>query len=261
MPQSNAVKNAENDCRIQYINVSRQFDLERQRRANRTAHQDGMFREFDKVNTDISETWRRAALLVSFASITITLNLGIAYFVLSTLDGSPAAFGFAFAAVLDACSSAVVVWRFSGAAGQKYSFERERKACIIIGGCFILSGCAILSKAVYMLVIDNEPKRSTPLLITTFAAFGFMVLLAWFKYLIAYKVDSRALRTDAFNSTAEAVMAFVMAMSDVIYDQNPNIWFLDASAAIFIGFVLFVYGIRTIVELLLTKGMAPIPNS
>ena len=32
-----------------------------------------------------------------------------------------------FAAVLDACSSAVVVWRFSGAAGQKYSFERERK--------------------------------------------------------------------------------------------------------------------------------------
>ena len=48
----------------------------------------------------------------------------------------------------------------------------------------------------------------------------------------------------AFNSTAEAVMAFVMAMSDVIYDQNPNIWFLDASAAIFIGFVLFVYGIR-----------------
>lgn len=48
----------------------------------------------------------------------------------------------------------------------------------------------------------------------------------------------------AFNSTAEAVMAFVMAMSDVIYNQNPNIWFLDASAAIFIGFVLFVYGIR-----------------
>lgn len=32
-----------------------------------------------------------------------------------------------FAAILDACSSAVVVWRFSGIAGQKYSFERERK--------------------------------------------------------------------------------------------------------------------------------------
>jgi len=48
----------------------------------------------------------------------------------------------------------------------------------------------------------------------------------------------------AFNSTAEAVMTFVMAMSDLIYDQNPNIWFLDASAAIFIAFVLIVYGVR-----------------
>ena len=33
------------------------------------------------------------------------------------------------------------------------------RACIIIGGCFVLSGSAIISKAVYMLVIDNEPKR------------------------------------------------------------------------------------------------------
>lgn len=48
----------------------------------------------------------------------------------------------------------------------------------------------------------------------------------------------------AFNATAEAVMAFVMAMSDLIYDQNPNIWFLDASAAIFIAFILIVYGVR-----------------
>ena len=39
-------------------------------------------------------------------------------------------------------------------------------------------------------------------------------------------------------------MAFVMAMSDLIYDENPNIWFLDASAAIFIAFALFVYGLR-----------------
>ena len=48
----------------------------------------------------------------------------------------------------------------------------------------------------------------------------------------------------AFNSTAEAVMAFVMAISDVVYDHNATIWFLDASAAICIATVLFVYGAR-----------------
>ena len=38
--------------------------------------------------------------------------------------------------------------------------------------------------------------QNTPLLITTFAIFGLMVSLAWFKYHIAYKVDSKALKTD-----------------------------------------------------------------
>lgn len=41
---------------------------------------DGMFRELDKVNTDISGTWLRAALIVSYVSIAITLILGTLYF-------------------------------------------------------------------------------------------------------------------------------------------------------------------------------------
>ena len=33
------------------------------------------------------------------------------------------------------------------------------RACIIIGGFLMLSGCAVLSKAVFMLIDDNERKR------------------------------------------------------------------------------------------------------
>ena len=33
------------------------------------------------------------------------------------------------------------------------------RACIVIGGFLMLSGCAVLSKAVFMLVDDNERKR------------------------------------------------------------------------------------------------------
>ena len=33
------------------------------------------------------------------------------------------------------------------------------RACIIIGGFLMLSGCAVLSKAVFMLVDDNERNR------------------------------------------------------------------------------------------------------
>ncbi|XP_067020249.1 transmembrane protein 163a-like isoform X2 [Acropora muricata] len=212
-----------------------------------------MFRERDKIDTDLSTAWRMAALLVSSVSLLITMSVGSAYFVFSTRDKSPAVFGFALSVSLDACSSAMVVWRFWGTSGQKYSLKKERTACIIIGGFLMLSGCAVLSKAVFMLIDDNERKRSAALLISTVATFVVMVILAWFKFLIAYNVDSRALRTNGFNSTVEGVIAFIMAISDLISQENPNVWFLDASASIFSAFVLFVYGARTVVELLLTK--------
>lgn len=239
---------------IHHINVPRLFDFERQRQANRSAMREVvMFRERDKIDTDLSTAWRMAALLVSSISLLITMSVGSAYFVFSTRDKSPAVFGFALSVCLDACSSAMVVWRFWGTSGQKYSLKKERKACIIIGGFLMLSGCAVLSKAVFMLIDHNERKRSTALLISTVATFVVMVILAWFKFLIAYNVDSRALRTNGFNSTVEAVIAFIMAISDLISQENPNVWFLDASASIFSAFVLFVYGARTVVELLLTK--------
>lgn len=39
-----------------------------------------MFRELDKVDTDIAASWLKAALLVSYVSIVITTILGTVYF-------------------------------------------------------------------------------------------------------------------------------------------------------------------------------------
>ena len=39
-------------------------------------------------------------------------------------------------------------------------------------------------------------------------------------------------------------MSFGMIVSDVIYDENEGVWFLDAITAICIAFVLFIYGFR-----------------
>ena len=47
----------------------------------------------------------------------------------------------------------------------------------------------------------------------------------------------------------EGVIAFIMAISDLISQENPNVWFLDASASIFSAFVLFVYGARFVKKL------------
>lgn len=39
-----------------------------------------MFRERDKIDTDLSTAWRMAALLVSSVSLLITMSVGSAYF-------------------------------------------------------------------------------------------------------------------------------------------------------------------------------------
>ena len=45
-----------------------------------TASTDGMFRELNKVNTPLADKWRKAALLLSYLSVLVTLSLGVTYF-------------------------------------------------------------------------------------------------------------------------------------------------------------------------------------
>ena len=51
---------------------------------------DVMFREREKIDTDLSPVWRMAALLASSLSLSLFLT------VLSTLDKSPEVFGFEY---------------------------------------------------------------------------------------------------------------------------------------------------------------------
>lgn len=235
---------------------SPKVDKEKTRRANRVASyetQDGIFREPDKIDTQLEEKWRKTAIFICYFSISATLALGIAFFVMSDVAGSPAAFAFAFGAVLDTLTSIVVAWRFCGLAGQSYSFERERRACVIIGVCFVLSAIGIACKAVHTLLVDQVPHMNNGMLIISCTSFLLLFLLAWVKFVVAYKVDSRSMRIDAFNSTAGAVIAFGMIISSVVYEQSSGIWFLDAIIALCIAFVLFVFGMRTVLELLLCR--------
>ena len=50
-----------------------------------------------------------------------------------------------------------------------------------------------------------------------------MVLLAWFKYLIAYKVDSRALRTDGKVANNHGLLNYTAAWTQVVLKQKSTI--------------------------------------
>ncbi|KAJ7389045.1 hypothetical protein OS493_034180 [Desmophyllum pertusum] len=202
--------------------------------------------------------WRKAALYISCVSIVFTTAFGGTFFVFSQIAGSPAAFGFALAAVLDSFSSMVVLWRFSTRESQgSNSLERETRACIAIAVCFILSAFAIAAKAVYTLVKDRIPTKEFLMEMLSIGSCLFLIFLTSFKCLIADKVHSRAMRTDAINSLAGAFMTLGMIASDVVCDNNPNICYLDSVTAILIAIALFSYGVMTIIELTACEDKKP----
>ncbi|XP_015764869.1 PREDICTED: transmembrane protein 163-like [Acropora digitifera] len=95
-----------------------------------------------QIPTQLMDKWRKAALAVSYASVFCAFVIGVSSFVISSLAKSSAAFGFAFDSILDVCSSVVVIWRFCGLAGKTYSWERERRYCLLDFNIIIITvGC------------------------------------------------------------------------------------------------------------------------
>ncbi|XP_029203746.2 transmembrane protein 163-like [Acropora millepora] len=197
--------------------------------------------------------WTKAAIFISGLSIIFTTGFGVTFLVASQISGSSAAFGFAFVAVLDSLSSGIVFWRFFGAdTMEPHTVSlRERRACIAISVCFILSAVAITSRAVYALVADNKLGREELMKMLSLASLIFLIFLAGFKGLIASKVESRAMKTDAINSLAEAVMTLGMIASDEFCKRDQNICFLDSAVAITIAVALLAYGIIILLQVAL----------
>lgn len=210
-----------------------------------------------KIPLQLMEKWRKAALVISYASVFCTFVLGISAFIVSHLAGSSATFGFAFDAILDVSSTLVVIWRFCGATGHLYSWEKERRAVIIIAILFVLSAAGIFVKAIRMLVVEKEPLKLKSLEIISSVSVVTLGLLAWLKFTIAEKLHSVALRTDALNSTAGTLMALGMVISTLVYEQTKSTWFLDSSVALVIAVGLFFYGVKLLGTLLSSKGKLP----
>lgn len=221
---------------------------------------DYLFHKEKQMPAQLLDRWHKAALAVSYASVFTTFVIGISAFVVSSIAKSSAAFGFAFDSFLDVCSSLVVIWRFCGLAGKSYSWERERRACIAIATLFVLSATGIFIRAIRSLVVEKHPIRFTGIEAISIVSLGAYASLAWMKFVIAEKLQSESLRTDAFNSTAGACMALGIILSTIVYEYSRHIWYLDASVALIIAFGLAGYGIRLLGNLLPARGKLPPPS-
>ncbi|XP_053554201.1 transmembrane protein 163 [Bombina bombina] len=208
----------------------------------------GLLESSTKLKPQEAQDYRKKALWVSWASIVVTLILAIAAFTVSVMRYSASSFGFAFDAVLDVLSSAIVLWRYSNAAAV-HSAHREYMACTILGVVFLLSSICIVIKAIHDLAIRMLPEVDGFLFSVSILSGILCTFLAVVKFLLGRVLTSRALITDGFNSLVGGVMGFSILISAEVYKHNSTVWYLDGSVGILIGLIIMAYGVKLLIDM------------
>uniref|UniRef100_A0A8C5R2R7 Transmembrane protein 163 n=1 Tax=Leptobrachium leishanense TaxID=445787 RepID=A0A8C5R2R7_9ANUR len=219
-----------------------QMDREQQMKISDSA-QLSLLESSTKLKPHEAQDYRKKALWVSWCSIVVTLVLAVAAFTVAVMRYSASSFGFAFDAVLDVLSSAIVLWRYSNAAAV-HSAHKEYLACVVLGVIFILSALCIIVKAIHDLAIRVLPEVDNFLFSVSILSGILCSLLAAVKIMLGRVLTSRALITDGFNSLVGGVMGFSILLSAEVFKHDPDVWYLDGSIGILMGFIIMAYGAK-----------------
>ncbi|XP_068103185.1 transmembrane protein 163 [Hyperolius riggenbachi] len=208
----------------------------------------GLLESSTRLKPHEAQDYRKKALWVSWSSIVVTLVLAVAAFTVSLMRHSASSFGFAFDAVLDVLSSAIVLWRYSNAAAV-HSAHREYMACVILGVVFMLSALCIIIKAIHDLSIRTLPEVDSFLFSVSILSGILCSLLAAVKFMLGKVLTSRALITDGFNSLVGGIMGFSILISAEVYKHNSTVWYLDGTVGILIGLIIMSYGVKLLLDM------------
>ncbi|XP_070569837.1 transmembrane protein 163a-like [Ptychodera flava] len=192
-----------------------------------------------------AEKWRKAALIVSFATIILLSILGIGFIAISIVTTSTAALGLAFDMMLDSATSIVVLWRYFQAR-TVYVQEKERRAIIVLGMLFIVFSLVISIKSVVALLTSTSPSQESILAGVSTVAAVIMTSLAAVKFVIAKKLQSKSVLSDAFSSAMGAVISYGILIGAIIY-ANIDVAYLDSIIGIAVAVMLAGWGIWMLV--------------
>ncbi|XP_032880544.1 transmembrane protein 163 [Amblyraja radiata] len=207
----------------------------------------GLLESSQSLKPHEAQSYRKKALWVSWTSIVVTLSLAVAAFTVSIMRHSASSFAFAFDAVLDVISSAIVLWRYSNAAAV-HSAYRENIACIVLGVIFLVSTICIIGKAIHDLATKLLPEVDDFLFSVSIISGILCSILAVVKFMLGRVLTSKALITDGFNSLVGGIMGFSILISAEVFDHYAAVWYLDGTIGILIGVIIFAYGIKLLVD-------------
>jgi divalent metal cation (Fe/Co/Zn/Cd) transporter len=142
---------------------------------------------------------KRALILVWIGEVWNVFEATVAVWA-ALLASSVALLAFGLDSLIELFAGAVVIWRFYRGRGSKES-ESEKKALRLIGATFFLLSVFIVSQSIATLLGYSHPPEVSivGILITVSSAF-LMTALFLLKSRIAARIDSRALKAEAYQS-------------------------------------------------------------
>ncbi|XP_028395031.1 transmembrane protein 163-like [Dendronephthya gigantea] len=195
----------------------------------------------------LSTLARKLAMATLFCNIVIT---AFGFFT-STESDSMATFGFAFDSFFAVISSVVLIWRFWTDNPDSYVVaKRETNATAVIAVCLVVSSIAITGRSINCLFDTDKPGKPAELIILTSASLFAYSVLFLIKRVIAVKLGSGALMTDAMDSLCGALFALSILISALVLEFTEKAWFMDSTIAIVVSVCSFVYGVIVLQKLI-----------
>jgi divalent metal cation (Fe/Co/Zn/Cd) transporter len=188
----------------------------------------------------------RAALRVSWATVSWSLVSGIASVTVGVRAGSLSLGGLGASVLVDVVSSAVLIWRFRRErAASEFPESAERKAQVVAALGLVAIAIALAGTGIQHLIAKSHP--SAPALALALAAANLIALpvLARWKYAVAFAVRSRALRTDA-HITMVGTSTSALTLLGLGLDRAFGWWWSDAVAALIIALIAADQGRRSL---------------
>lgn len=140
----------------------------------------------------------KALLLVWIGEIWNVFEATIALWS-ALIAGSVALFAFGVDSLIEIFAGAVLIWRFSK--GKKDKSSTEKKALKLIGVTFfLLSGIILFQSTATFLGYFSRPQESVAGILITISSAIIMTILFVFKSGIAKKLNSKALKAEAYQS-------------------------------------------------------------
>jgi divalent metal cation (Fe/Co/Zn/Cd) transporter len=154
--------------------------------------------------------------------------------------------GFGLNAAVDSIASAALIWRF-GVEGRDPSraASAERSAVRIVGLTLLAIASYIAVRAVVALVAGSGPDSSAGALAVASGSVVVLSPLAYGKWRLARRLDSRALRGDGILSGVGALLALI-ALLGLGLSSVDRWWWVDSLGALLMSAVLSREGVAAL---------------